>query len=582
MRPHYNVVIVGAGASGISLLNKIVETLPEGLSTKGITIAIADSGPECGGRAYPPDSVTNLMNTKCGAIDRGFGGGYGFLQWAAHNESKWRPLMGGDEIGEDSYVPRPAVGLYLADLKERAIRLGRQRGFVIDSIDDDVHDISVSGEHYAIKTKGGKLCDARYVYLALGHLEPKQTHSYQRHERYYNQPYPIRRLQEEIPKDARVGVIGTRLSAIDVTLGLASAGHTGSVTCISRSGRLPAVRAERGSYRFQEIEREDLVKLLSKSEEKLRLTDIVNMLNREIAFAEGRDLGLAEIMRNDLPPIDYYRNEIALSKGRMRPWQSVLYATNRNIDLLWHYLEEDDKQLMMSEWLNDWLTYRASIPRENAERMLALMESGLVAVEGGARGIRYNADSAMFEMLSSQRRSDLQVDYLVSATGSANRLEDANSTLMDNLLANGMVAPHRYGGIDCLFHSGQTLRRDNRYPGEDPGRMFAIGPLTSGVYFFTTALEIIERQAARRAGELALSLGIDWLEEAETEAWVDAQQAFGNLPKALGETDRPDNVAPDNVADVFERIQQSGEQMKYVDFEQLHQLNRLLDVHNVA
>ena len=408
MRPHYNVVIVGAGASGISLLNKIVETLPEGLSTKGITIAIVDSGPECGGRAYPPDSVSNLMNTKCGAIDRGFGGGYGFLQWAAHNESKWRPLMGGDEIGEDSYVPRPVVGLYLAGLKERAIRLGRQRGFVIDSIDDDVHDISVSGEHYAIKTKGGKLCDARYVYLALGHLERKQTHSYQSHERCYNQPYPIRRLQEEIPKDARVGVIGTRLSAIDVTLGLASAGHTGSVTCISRSGRLPAVRAERGSYRFQEIEPEDLVKLLSKSEEKLRLTDIVNMLNREIAFAEGRDLGLAEIMRNDLPPIDYYRNEIALSKGRMRPWQSVLYATNRNIDLLWHYLEEDDKQLMMSEWLNDWLTYRASIPRENAERMLALMESGLVAVEGGARGIRYNADSAMFEMLNSQQGSDLQ------------------------------------------------------------------------------------------------------------------------------------------------------------------------------
>ena len=153
---------------------------------------------------------------------------------------------------------------------------------------------------------------------------------------------------------------------------------------------------------------------------------------------------------------------------------------------------------------------------------------------------------------------------------------------MDNLLANGMVAPHRYGGIDCLFHSGQTVRRDNRYPGEDPGRMFAIGPLTSGVYFFTTALEIIERQAARRAGELALSLGIDWLEEAQTEAWVDAQQAFGNLPKTLGETDRPDNVAPDNVADVFERIQQSGEQMKNVDFEQLHQLNRLLDVRNVA
>ena len=150
-------------------------------------------------------------------------------------------------------MPRPVVGLYLAGLKERAIRLGRQRGFVIDSIDDDVHEISVSGEHYAIKTKGGKLCDARYVYLALGHLERKQTHSYQSHERCYNQPYPIRRLQEEIPKDARVGVIGTRLSAIDVTLGLASAGHTGSVTCISRSVACPRCERNGAATAFRKL-----------------------------------------------------------------------------------------------------------------------------------------------------------------------------------------------------------------------------------------------------------------------------------------------------------------------------------------
>ena len=35
----------------------------------------------------------------------------------------------------------------------------------------------------------------------------------------------------------------------------------------------------------------------------------------------------------------YYDREIVLAKDRARPWQAVLYATNRNIDLLWHYLE---------------------------------------------------------------------------------------------------------------------------------------------------------------------------------------------------------------------------------------------------
>ena len=82
MRPHYDTIIVGAGASGISLLNRMAKSLPEGLSAKGITIAIADSRAESGGHAYAPDSASNLINTTCGAIDRGFGGGHdSFPRW---------------------------------------------------------------------------------------------------------------------------------------------------------------------------------------------------------------------------------------------------------------------------------------------------------------------------------------------------------------------------------------------------------------------------------------------------------------------------------------------------------------------
>ena len=92
--------------------------------------------------------------------------------------------------------------------------------------------------------------------------------------------------------------------------------------------------------------------------------------------------------------------------------------------------------------------------------------------------------------------------------------------LVRNLLAKGLIVPHRYGGIDCVFETGQVVGREG---GES--RMFALGPITSGVYFFTTALEIIERQAAQRTRDLAFTLGVEWLERPETEAWVDAKQA---------------------------------------------------------
>ena len=104
----------------------------------------------------------------------------------------------------------------------------------------------------------------------------------------------------------------------------------------------------------------------------------------------------------------------------------------------------------------------------------------------------------------------MPVQYLVAATGSASRIEEADSVLTRNLMARGLVRPHRFGGVDCRFENGQVIPRDDAAAADS--RMFALGPLTSGVYFFTTALEIIQRQAAQRTLDLAFMLGVEWLD----------------------------------------------------------------------
>jgi len=229
---------------------------------------------------------------------------------------------------------------------------------------------------------------------------------------------------------------------------------------------------------------------------------------------------------------------------------------------LWHHLAEDDKHLLMSEWLNEWLTYRASIPRENAERILELMKSGQLTVQGGAEGVRWDREGGTFGIELGDG-SPVHVDYLVSATGSANRIEDADNALVRNLLNKGLIVPHRYGGIDCVFETGQVISRG--VPDGEP-RMFALGPITSGVYFFTTALEIIERQAAQRTRDLAFTLGVEWLERPETEAWVDARQAD---PARTGTgAGGPHDEGPD----LLERLVLT-DQTRLIDFEQLRLLN---------
>ncbi|MDE0190796.1 MAG: FAD/NAD(P)-binding protein [Gammaproteobacteria bacterium] len=570
MERHYTIAIIGGGATGVCLANKIVEALPVGLSTATVSLALFDARGCTGGAAYAPDVASNLMNTTCGAVDRAFGGEFGILDWARDNPAKWQPYVGDGQLDTTTYLPRPVVGSYLSDLVEHATRKAAERGMRLEVIIDEVVDIAppdAAEGDYVVQTKSGRVVEARYVYLALGHLDRAKTDAYQDHDRYYHQPYPIARLTREIPKEATVGVIGTRLSAIDVVLGLVGEGHKGRIHCVSRGGRLPAVRGDHGRYEFRHLERDELVKKLVHTKAKLRLVDVAVMLGTEIEHAAGRPVDLGAIMSEDLPPAEYYEREIALAKGKARPWQTVLYATNRNIDLLWHHLEEEDKQILASQWLNDWLTYRASIPRENAERILALLRSGQLTVAGGVTGFRFDAATGNLRA-SFDDGSRIDCRYLVAATGSASRIEDADSLLMRNLLANGLVVPHRFGGVDCVFETGQVVSRPGVVAGEP--RIFALGPLTSGVYFFTTALEIVERQAVQRTRDLAFLLGDEWLELPETDAWVDAQQGKGT---ATGPAETaPSDRGPDLLAQAVR-----GDQAQLIDFEQLRLLNDQID-----
>jgi uncharacterized NAD(P)/FAD-binding protein YdhS len=515
------VGIIGSGATGISLANQIVRTLPLGINLNGIRIVMFEGkGAHLGGNAYANDSSTNLMNTKCGAIDRGYGEGFGILEWAKKNQHKWRELVLDKQINEDTYVPRAVVGLYLTDLFSEAKKHASERGIQLDLVPEEVLDLDPINGGYILQTSGSKSWKCKYVYLALGHLESKTQKTYQEHERYYHNPYPINQLIHEIPKNASVGVIGTRLSAIDVALGLTASEHVGPITCISRGGRLPAVRAEYGTHEFKDIKREELKSILSKSSTKLGLSDIISMLNKEIIRAEGRELNLVEVMRKDLSAMVYYENEISLSTARERPWQAALYATNSNIDLLWHHLNDSDKKLFMSTWFSDWLLYRASIPRENAERILDLLKDDRLSIEGNSSGFSYNSVKEKFEMHRTSG-SPIEVDYLVCATGSTADIENTTNTLVVNLLKKGIIRPHEHGGIDCCFVTGRVVPKTPKPEGRKECNIFALGPITSGVYFFTTALEIIERHSKERVSELSFMLARDLYERPPVEDTYD-------------------------------------------------------------
>jgi uncharacterized NAD(P)/FAD-binding protein YdhS len=65
------------------------------------------------------------------------------------------------------------------------------------------------------------------------------------------------------------------------------------------------------------------------------------------------------------------------------------------------------------------------------------------------------------------------------------------------------LIPHQYGGAYVDFETGRAITKD----GSILTKLFVIGSLTSGVYFFTNALNINTRHAKKCAdlivGEIA-------------------------------------------------------------------------------
>ena len=95
-------------------------------------------------------------------------------------------------------------------------------------------------------------------------------------------------------------------------------------------------------------------------------------------------------------------------------------------------------------------------------------------------------------------------DYLVNATGSTRAVALSQSRLISNMLRRGLMSSHGLGGVELDNDSYCLIGSD----GGINTRLRAVGELTVGALFFTSALDINARHARRCVQQFAA-----WLNE---------------------------------------------------------------------
>jgi uncharacterized NAD(P)/FAD-binding protein YdhS len=272
---------------------------------------------------------------------------------------------------------------------------------------------------------------------------------------------------------------------------------------ISRSGYFPSVRGTQGRYTPQILTLERLGQH-GRTFGKITLQELTRWVADEVHLAGG-PVPVAMFVPPPPPddPLHFFETEIKLA-GQPRPWQAVLYATNPLIDCIWQLLDDADKQIFLNKYQAVWMSYRVSIPVENAQQLVDLCKGGRLTFKSGKTDVHSNAHGFDVAVHGRDGVEAANFDCVVGAFGSPRDARLIDSRLVQNILSSGLARCHRHGGLEVVHQSGRFIEA----PGQAQLNIWALGELTSGVNFFTSALEINARHAAKVARDIVRSLKI--------------------------------------------------------------------------
>ncbi|MFM2247557.1 MAG: hypothetical protein RL071_3631 [Pseudomonadota bacterium] len=437
----HQVVIVGGGLAGVAVAVHL-------LSSGGprLRVTLVDPGSEIGrGVAYATPDPAHLLNVPAGKMAIHPDDPNAFVRFAAEQGLPADPY---------ALLPRRLYGAYVQHALAEAVcgakgRLRLARGAVASA--------RPSGEGWSVTLADGRVLFADDLVLATGHgatRTPAGLDALRGAPGFIDDPWAPSALSS-IPTDARVLVVGTGLSAMDVLGSLQRQGHRGPVTATSRRGQWPRPHLPDNHWTGVRIDLD---------------------LDAAPATADG----LAR----------WLEGEVKGAATRGIPWQAVLGAVRPHVVGLWASLGEAERARFLSRHRPRWEVYRHRAPAEAhaalqewlADGWLRARAGTLLSSSVGPDGLRVvsQVGSAVLHEV---------YDHVILCTGNEGEQRD-HSPLWAQLIDEGLATPDPHGlGVESDHQHGIVDPRGRSH------RLWGIGGMLRPRFFETTAAPEITAQA---------------------------------------------------------------------------------------
>jgi len=440
--------IIGGGASGAVLAACLLRRV--GPLTE---IVLIEKSKEIGrGLAFSTWDPNHLLNVRAGNMSAYADQPDHFYEWLQIHG----PPHGIGCPTRFCFVPRGVYGQYLAGLLQDV-----PNSHQLKIVQDECVDVDATAGGFSIALASGKKMTVDFCVLATGN-ELRPPLLTQRGEN----PWAPGVL-DRVENGAAVLMIGTGLTMVDAVLSLYRRGHRGRIIAVSRRGLL--------SYTHQVV--------------KPRKLD-----RAEIPFGA---------------PVSVLTHWVrGLARAAMKDgqdWRSAIDSMRPYTQELWKQMTLDQRSRFLRHARPWWNVCRHRMAPQIADLIQNLIAEGRLQIV--AAHIVYaerDADkiTATLFLRGKNKSETVSVDSILECTGLPDDPRYSANPAIASLYADGLIRSGPLGiGLDLDDHCAVIDAAGSVSP-----RLFAIGPLTRGVFWESIALPDIRNQCADLATLLAARL----------------------------------------------------------------------------
>ncbi|WP_343315965.1 FAD/NAD(P)-binding protein [Brucella sp. BE17] len=439
------VMIIGGGASGVILAAQVLA------HAQHLHIRLFErSGRVGSGIAYSTQNPSHLLNVRAGNMSAFAQQPEHFLHWL----QKRSETDGGTKWSEQSYAPRKLYNLYLQDLIAPYLEDEKPR-LVIETC--EIVGIKIQDGAPCVKASSGASFSGSALIVATGNEAAIAVSGGRVREYWSSSGY------FDIPATASVAIFGTGLSMVDSVLSLLDRGHEGPIHALSRRGLVPARHEHVEPFA---LSADPLFACASLSS----LLSHIRALMREAA-ASGSD------------------------------WRAVMDSLRPFTGSLWQRLSLTERESFLRHLRPWWDVHRHRMAPRVADRIDAARASGQLQIEAGRLlSVREGENGVAIHYRRRHRResAELTVATIIDCRGGNPRFSTTRNPALAGLMENGLGRPDP---LDLGLDVRDDLRLIDAHGGS-AAPIYALGPLTKGLFWEVTAVPDIRVQAAQLAGFL--------------------------------------------------------------------------------